>query len=393
MSAKSRSILFPTTLAAASGATTFKCSGTTKEGFQYTHSASGPNTPGFPNVVRENAYTMSKQYEFRRFTWWYNKPTYTWLATNAGCHLFSLNTVNWTPNDELTLIGRLGNEIRGSDWDPLMTIGESAETFRLIAERTRQIANFAFALRRGNVREAVRYLGISVPKNGRKRRESDGYIGVEDAGKLVLEYQYGWRPVLGDIDSAARLIAERLNRNRPRKFRAKVKHRAITPLNMLIIGPTRAATWRRDVRLITSQAVDPTSVPVYGNLDPLSTAWNLLPGSFILDWILPVGKYLDALKYIRAINSAGGATRVQFTKSEWTGLRNTTFSIANSYGKMQNETGERLQSVILARSVNQVVTVPRPNVKTFANGQYNGLQSAINGTALAAANLTKLFRR
>jgi hypothetical protein len=47
-----------------------------------------------------------------------------------------------------------------------------------------------------------------------------------------------------------------------------------------------------------------------GLLDPLSVAWELLPWSFVIDWFIPIGAYLDVLNGIPALKGRFLTTEV-----------------------------------------------------------------------------------
>lgn len=125
---------------------------------------------------------------------------------------------------------------------------------------------------------------------------------------LWLEYAYGWRPAIDDIYGACQVLDAAEQREGPRRHRISVTGRVredskvITPR---IDGPN--GIWRsvRTIRTMqgcyVSLYYEPnTAAPLQslaqaGAINPLLLAWELLPYSFVCDWVLPVGKWLNTL--------------------------------------------------------------------------------------------------
>lgn len=121
-----------------------------------------------------------------------------------------------------------------------------------------------------------------------------------------LKYVYGWKPLMQDIYGAIE-FSKQLGKT-PLLMHSTGVSRQQTQSNafvfkdisndtstevgaMSINAATRCSIWAR---------VDPEhqglrSLNQLGLLNPLSLAWELVPGSFIVDWVLPIGPMLNAL--------------------------------------------------------------------------------------------------
>lgn len=113
-----------------------------------------------------------------------------------------------------------------------------------------------------------------------------------------LEYQYGWRPTVSTIYELAReavtppseglvYYSSRATSTGQRSFR--------TANNGFIDTVTCSRSNRTEIKLaLKLQPSTVTQLARISSLNPASIAWELLPGSFIVDWVFDIGSYLRA---------------------------------------------------------------------------------------------------
>jgi len=121
--------------------------------------------------------------------------------------------VTWTSNDEILLISKLGNKIRGSDFNLGNFLGEHRQTLSLVAETSTRIAKMLHYLRNGNLYQAAKSVNAPQLSSGHilKRLIKPGQKlrNPKLVSDAILEYQYGWKPLLSDVHSSMQTMAER----------------------------------------------------------------------------------------------------------------------------------------------------------------------------------------
>lgn len=154
---------------------------------------------------------------------------------------------------------------------------ERQSAIDMIANRSMQAYYSLRALRRGDLRRAIRTIN-----GGREPRS-------KKAASLHLEWAYGWAPLMGDISTICSkefppnpevLISEsvtrRINYNRG-DMKTEGSHRSTCSFIARLDAPLTA------------------SAEKLGLINPALVAWELVPFSFIVDWFIPIGSYLDSL--------------------------------------------------------------------------------------------------
>lgn len=174
------------------------------------------------------------------------------------------------------------------------------QTVDMVTNRTLRLFRAARALRRFRVRDACKIMGISYkPPSGRNRENFPG---------LWLEYSYGWAPLVGDIytvldkpfqDPMRRI---RVSRKRDEDFTATLDRGFVyCPKNPF---SANGLVFTRQKQRVTVNAVVTvpgnflSAISEWGLTSPASLAWELMPWSFIIDWFLPVGNYLEQMSLV-----------------------------------------------------------------------------------------------
>lgn len=174
------------------------------------------------------------------------------------------------------------------DWVDLSEhIFEYKQTYSMVSKRTLQVVSIAKALRQGNFKRLGDILKGRVPGKVRhlpaSRRMADGW----------LELQFGWLPLVSDVYGAisnlhssfvkGTYVIHHAGIGNPKKWDPRRKGE--DPYGGIV---QRATVIRKvtNTKLATLNAL--------GLTNPLLTAWNLLPYSFVVDWFLPVSSFLAA---------------------------------------------------------------------------------------------------
>jgi hypothetical protein len=249
------------------------------------------------------------------------------------------------------------------------------------------ITEVILALKKGRVNDAISALAnhggrVTTRKrlvnrsrmNRLRRQNGEQPLSAADyASNMWLELQFGWLPILSDIHDIIMVIQGSLDNGSgilgfngygEASFNNEISTSITSlrsdsngssfyescPATLSGKGVVRAsyhATYRvsNDVMDILAQL---------GLTNPLSIAWEIVPFSFVIDWFLPIGDWLDSmqadaglellsLNYSRKV-TFDGDLQISFTdvSYEWdpeTGHQSTTYQRS---GPLKIETFERL---------------------------------------------------
>lgn len=118
-----------------------------------------------------------------------------------------------------------------------------------------------------------------------------------------LEYRYGWQPVINSIYATAeQLMRENSQRVIPITVRAGREtnlSEARDFSDLATFSKGLAISARKSERYIMScnfYLPDTTDLANFTSLNPVSIAWELVPYSFVVDWVYSVGGYLQNLE-------------------------------------------------------------------------------------------------
>jgi len=303
------------------------------------------------------------------------------------------HNVAWGPNDTLDLLNDLGGKVRGHSFNLGVALGQSHQTLNLVLTNLRRITSAVRSLKRGRVDLALRALGVP-PRQTKKRakqrtrrtkgrKELVGYIDGQpvysfkgktialkptdnsnllasrelvskDISAMWLEIQYGVKPLLQDVFEAMK--AYERHTAGPRKSRFTVRKRIEWPtyvsdplVNSYARWTVHSQTKRQIIAELTEVLTEPRSL---GLLDPASVAWELTPLSFVADWFIPIGSYLEALNVIPMLTGRFLVSDLTTSQTSGTGLK-TPYAGATCSA----------ETVTVTRTPSSSIVVPLPQFK------------------------------
>lgn len=135
-------------------------------------------------------------------------------------------------------------------------------------------------------------------------------LGVRDSRKLAgryLEYTYGWKPLIDDMIGTHDLVKQALQR--PSLYisaKRTVKEGFTTDAQ----GKTSkgiTGTASCSMGLIAKISNEYLHIAQQtGLIDPVLLGWELIPYSFVVDWILPIGTYIQAMQATYGLTFVSG---------------------------------------------------------------------------------------
>lgn len=258
----------------------------------------------------------------------------------------------WNSNDTLAVIGKLRSQIAGSDFNAGVFLGEGHQALSMILNAATRIRKALYYVKRLNVILAAEALGVVWGNRRVHRTVSANW----------LELQYGWLPLLGDAKNAAEFLAKVLEFPMVQAYRArktKPQVLGITPtwpdMDRVILGYTKYQ--------ILARLTEVSTPALAGLTDPWSVAWELLPFSFVADWFIPIGGYLQARGLASALTGTFVTTKTVYTNVSYA-LKDYATGGGIQHFSTPNDRWER--NIVVTRTVSTSLDVPLPSWKPLS---------------------------
>lgn len=248
-------------------------------------------------------------------TKWNNYTSTGWKARRTvGKRIISGSTIDvWTnsscfpapliaANDLVTLQSRLSEAVKNHQFNLAVSAAQGKQTVSMVTNAVFSIGGAISDLKKGKFESAARRFGVN---------QRPSKLSEKDVSGRWLELQYGWLPLLSDVYEAGRAF-EAIS-NPPRKSTIKVSVRRAN------VGDSSCSKtvytckgMNVDIAQIIYEMSETLSTPrSLGLIDPLSVAWELIPYSFVLDWFVPIGDYLENLNVIPNLQGRFLTTRIR----------------------------------------------------------------------------------
>lgn len=257
--------------------------------------------------------------------------------------------------------------LKGQKINVAVAFNERKQTANLISSTATRVAKAIKAVKKGNLRDLRNAIGITRaspwPKGFNKKQSrmlaKKAKGGDKDAAhQLWLEHRFGWMPLLSDVHGAAEALAE-ADLADPQRYSFSVKRSASTSYgssgtaskDQLAFGAfPRHVDWRikgtmgamvRFDAFMENPALQQAAA--LGLTNPLAIAWEAVPFSFVADWFVPIGNYVNAMdatlgwnfragSISRRIKQKGTASqRARYDYPEWKNLTVSGYASCQSW--------------------------------------------------------------
>jgi hypothetical protein len=187
--------------------------------------------------------------------------------------------------------------VKASKVNLSVAYAERKETAELFENTIKRISSGVRAFRRNNssdVWKSVKLEGTSITKNGRKR-----WHKVPDHW---LEMQYGWNPLMADVQGACKELqhnltaGQRLLATYDGKANYSYEKRWTKSGPFTQIGQHVTDKVKQSIAFgLTYAQTNPlvSSLARLGITNPAEVIWERIPYSFVVDWFLPIGNWLS----------------------------------------------------------------------------------------------------
>lgn len=269
--------------------------------------------------------------------------------------------LGWTSNDDLSLLNKLAEEIKGHAFDLGINMAEAHKSYGMILTNLRSVGSALVAIKHGNPSRAARALGVSRQGRSSQLREAIRGRGLrpltaKDISGRWLELQYGWRPLLDQAYEAGKAL-EAATQQRSLRFSASSQRKKLVDLG----DGTFYQMWTEAkvrVKIIAELYEDISFARAMGLTNPAAIAWEIVPYSFVVDWFVPVGSYLSAWGVIPALKGRF----LTISQGSWKGSR---FVKTSPFPLWRPATGYGLQRsrFVIDRVPSTNLSVPAPTFK------------------------------
>lgn len=224
-------------------------------------------------------------------------------------------------------LGMLLRRLKSKDWNTVVFGAEAGKSFRMIQNSaTRLYATFR-ALRKGRLGDAYRALGVD-PSNSYgsadKRRYPKPRSVRQNLQSYWLELQMGWKPLLFDLDSAAKAIADYVERKPPDLCKVsgrggrERKTKTIFPATTQWFAGESVVNDTNECQVVLYYTFNDRTVATakkFGLTTVLPTIWELVPFSWVVDYVIGVGEFLENLTAYQGLDFHSGCVTHRY-KSE-----------------------------------------------------------------------------
>jgi hypothetical protein len=193
-----------------------------------------------------------------------------------------------------SLDGRLRSKIKSSNLNLAQSLAEYRQTSKMFASLAMDVVNAFRAVRSGRV------IGSAVKQlSGRGKSPTSKAVA-----NRWLEYQYGLKPALSDLYGSAEALAKKIRTGFPQYVSTHGRDGAYfeqdTTRNFdgAPFLQTYVVTQERQLRAKARYVIKDAALKQLSEIgitNPALLAWELVPYSFVIDWLIPVGDFLGSL--------------------------------------------------------------------------------------------------
>jgi hypothetical protein len=294
------------------------------------------------------------------------RPDIIYTGTVGSCGFASTRSpvLTWDLDDDANLYSKLAQRSYGHDWNGAVFLGELRESLGMIGSTAAVLASSYRHVRRGNL--AAAWTSLKTFNAKASNRDIGGLpkhlvrVRSREAASHWLQMRYGWRPLIGDVYTAGQAMASLVEFPPPVKVRARrVKKESLSNRATGLLSSVTTKELHRNVTLYWDRP--PDVIASLGLKDPELVAWELMPYSFVVDWFIPIGKYLEARAFAQSFSGTAVVTNLTVERTRVSDDMPDTapYSLLN---------GESLRihsarSISMTRTVSSTlpsVTIPQP---------------------------------
>lgn len=330
----------------------------------------------------ENPFTYTEFFKVYPFGQWANRSGGNFSTTNwyeGHIHAPLITTIGEagcigvktepSASEKTALANAVATKIRLKVQDQkvnlLQAVGERKQTARLLVDTTERLAKAIKGLKTGDYNGFAQALGVAPRKRARSRYNKawHNYESSRSRARTAqqrreafkryqkavaqgwLEGVYGWQPLISDMYGAIDAVKRKAHDIVYRRAVAKgVLKKEKTSKKSYPTGNSNpylewneTDTYEYTQKYIVYFYVNEPALHETGQLgliNPFATAWELVPWSFVVDWLLPIGNWIQSWGSTIGLAFSHGSqvTCNRHTSRRWAeSSRNTNRKDVNSH--------------------------------------------------------------
>lgn len=246
-----------------------------------------------------NNYALRKGFRRRPINTFRGIRASDGTSFTVQCDTFFSTVPEFSPiNLELKAQQKLVDKVRGHSFNLAVNVAQSRQLVDMVVSNLGKLGRSILALKRGDFATAARQLGAS-PRTSR--------LKPSDISGRWLELQYGWLPSLADTYEACKAYEELTKKERSSTFRVSASESRDIEIYQGFGGGTSTGTFtvkktqKATLGIVAELTEQLTVARSLGLTNPLSVVWEIIPYSFVVDWFVPIGTYIDNLAVIPSL--------------------------------------------------------------------------------------------
>lgn len=226
----------------------------------------------------------------------------------------------WTAQTELALQSKLLEKIKGHQFNIGVALAEVDKLAGSVISTISDLSKGVVLLAQGKYAQFARLFGAVPPSRKTHRR-----LRATDVSGRFLELRYCWEPTIKDAFDACKAFEQISNGPRQIRFRKGKRVVRSSFYNTNYCRVNQAIEARR--AYIFEMYEEMGVARQLGLANPLSIVWERMPYSFVIDWFIPVGTYLELIG------------QIPFLKGRWLRTDSIRHSSSGSYSAVRSISG------------------------------------------------------
>lgn len=274
----------------------------------------------------------------------------------------------WTAREEAALLSKMLNKFKGHELNLGVSLAEVDKLADTVLGTLRNLVYGLDDLRKLRFTAFARRFGTRPPRKDRVDK-----LRLLDISGRFLEMRYAWQPAIQDVYESAKAFEQLSSGPRQSYTRTtKRRERKVTYFTNYGVGSQVVEAKRT---YLFEMYEEMGFARQLGLSNPASILWERLPWSFVIDWFIPIGTYLELVGQIPFMK--GRWCRTSSIKWTASGVISTAFPGAPFLvvAPLPDGDWERFH---LERSISAAAPpVPKPTFKVAGAVQGKRLQNAI----------------